>query len=431
MIEKINSIINEIAERRSKMKKIAFLVLVALMVAGLVVSACAAPTPTPTPAPAAQQLDIGVCSPLTGPMAFLGNQTINGTLLTIEDQNAKGGVTIGGQKYIVNPIVRDTKHDVVTARSIAEELIFDKKVKIVIGPFLSDGVGMQTVTEKNKVLLFVIQCAIPQMTGPNKPYTYFVSFPIPQMTYKLLYYTDKNLPGGKTVLSLAADVPDLGLFTTAMEDACKLLGYEWIGFEKFSTDTRNFEPFVARVLTHKADIIDAGNTGGVMGATQCVMLKQLRAAGFSGPILIPAAPPEEVLESTLTPQALDKVVSQYINVDGPIVNAKYRDVSKRYYAKHKEEAVDIVPGFYNVVSALFDFLNTQNTMDTTAWTEGFSKYCWDGTMDERSCWIEQVGDGINRRVAQNNWVTHYENGKPVTDFTAPFPWDLFVKPSSQ
>lgn len=237
------------------MKKIAFSMLIILMVAGLVASACAAPapasTPTPALAPAAQQLDIGVCSPLTGPMAFLGNQTINGTLLTIEDQNAKGGVTIGGQKYMLNPIVRDTKHDVVTARSIAEELIFDKKVKIIIGPFLSDGVGMQTVTEKNKVMLFVIQCAIPQMTGPNKPYTYFVSFPIPQMTYKLLYYTDKNLPGGKTVLSLAADVPDLGLFTTAMDDACKLLGYEWIGLEKFSTDTRNFEPFVARVLPIK------------------------------------------------------------------------------------------------------------------------------------------------------------------------------------
>jgi branched-chain amino acid transport system substrate-binding protein len=419
------------------MKKIAFSMLIILMVAGLVASACAAPAqapapaPTPAPAPAAQQLDIGVCSPLTGPMAFLGNQTINGNLLAIEDQNAKGGVTIGGQKYILNPIVRDTKFDVVVGKNVAEELVYDKKVKLITGPFLSDGVGAQTVTEKNKVLLFLIQFANPQQTGPSKSYSYAVSFPIPQMTYKLLYYTDKKLPGGKTVLSLGADVPDLGNFTKAMEDACKLLGYNWIGCEKFSTDTRDFAPFAARVLTYKADIIDAGNTGGVMGGVQPVMLKQLRAAGYTGPILIPAAPPEEVLVATVPAKDLDKVISQYINVDGPVVNPKYRDVCKRYQVKYKEEAVDIVPGFYNVMAAFFDFLNTQNTMDTTAWTEGFSKYCWDGLMDARSCWIEQVGDGINRRAAQNNWVTHYENGKPVTDFTAPFPWELFVKPPSQ
>ena len=134
------------------MKKIAFLMLIVLMAAGLVASACAAPAPAPSPTPApegeAKVLDVGVCSPLTGPMGYLGNQTINGTLLTIEDQNAKGGVTIGGQKYTINPIVRDTKHDVVTGRSIAEELVFTKQVPMIIGPFLADGVGIQTITEK-------------------------------------------------------------------------------------------------------------------------------------------------------------------------------------------------------------------------------------------------------------------------------------------
>ncbi len=414
------------------MKKVLLSLLLLVLVVGIALMGCAkpapTPAPTPTPAPAAQQLPIGVCSPLTGPMAFLGNQTINGTLLTIEDQNAKGGVTIAGQKYMLNPIIRDTKADLVVSKSIAEELIFDKKVKIIIGPFQADAIGMQTVTEKNKVLAFFI-APIPQMIGPNKPYTFMVAFPMAQMTHKILHYTKNNYPEAKTVLSVEADVPDAPTFAAATEEACKILGYNYLGFEKFSIDTRNFDPFIARALTHKPDIIDTGNTGGVMGAVQCVMLKQLRAAGFSGPIVIPAAPPEGVLLETVPAKDLDKVISQYVNVDGPVVNAKYRDVAKRYQAKYNEEAVDIVTGYYNVVAALFDFLNTQDTLDTTAWMEGFSKYCWDGLMDERSCWVEQVGDGINRKVFQNNWVTHYENGKPVTDYTAPISWELFVKPS--
>ena len=166
-----------------------------------------------------------------------------------------------------------------------------------------------------------------------------------------------------------------------------------------------------------------------MGGVQTVMLKQLRAAGFTGPILIPANPPEAVLEATLTPQALDKVVTIHINVDGPVVKPGFRDVCKRYYAKHNEEPTAIIPNFHNVMTALFDFLNTQDTMDTTVWMEGFSQYRWDGLMDTESFWVEQVGDGINRRVFVDNWITHYENGKPVTDFTAPIPWELFVKPS--
>ncbi len=410
-------------------------ILGVLVLAAILGGGCATPAPAPastaTPAPApAQQLDIGDCSPLTGTMAFLGNQTINGNLLAIDDQNAKGGVTIGGQKYTINPIVRDTKADVVVAKTVAEELVYDKKVKVITGPFLADGVGIQTVTEPNKVMAFFIQAAITQQVGPNKPYSFFVSFPVTQMTYKLLYYVDqKKLTTGKTVLSLAADVPDLVNFTNAMQAACKELGYDWVGYEKFSTDTRDFGAFVSRVIAHKPDIVDAGNTGGVMGGVQCVMLKQLRAAGFRGPILIPAPPPEEVLESTVPAQDMNGIITQYVNPDGSVVKPEYSDVCKRYQAKYKEEAVGIVTSFYNVMSALFDFLGTQNAMDTTSWMQGYSKYCWNGIMDMQSCWIGQVGDGINRRVFNNNWVTHYENGKPVTDFTAPIDWNLFTKAS--
>jgi hypothetical protein len=55
-------------------------------------------------------------------------------------------------------------------------------------------------------------------------------------------------------------------------------------------------------------------------------------------------------------------------------------------------------GFYNVMTAMFEFLNTQNTMDTTAWMQGFAKYRWQGIMGFESSWIGEVGDGINRRI---------------------------------
>ncbi len=124
------------------MKRTFLVAVVVALVSGFIMTGCG--KPTPAAAPAAQQLDIGVASPLTGTMAFLGGESINGILMAIEDQNAHGGVTIGGQNYMLNPIQRDTKADLIVAKSVAEELVFDKKVKIISGPFQSDAVGMQS-----------------------------------------------------------------------------------------------------------------------------------------------------------------------------------------------------------------------------------------------------------------------------------------------
>ena len=40
--------------------------------------------------------------------------------------------------------------DVIDGKSIAEELIFDKGVKVIAGPCLADAVGVQYVTRKEQ-----------------------------------------------------------------------------------------------------------------------------------------------------------------------------------------------------------------------------------------------------------------------------------------
>ena len=85
-------------------------------------------------AAAPRTLDIGIATPLTGPAAHLGANIRNGALFAIEDQNAQGGVTIAGQKYLLKPIVMDTKMNAATGKVVTERLVYEKKVKVVIGP---------------------------------------------------------------------------------------------------------------------------------------------------------------------------------------------------------------------------------------------------------------------------------------------------------
>jgi ABC-type branched-subunit amino acid transport system substrate-binding protein len=149
------------------MRKLVVSIFVAAIVLAMLVSGCAkpAPSPAPTPAPAPappKVLDIGIATPLTGTAAHHGTMMQNGILMAIEDQNEEGGITIAGEKYTLNPIIRDNKMDLVVAKSVTEELVFDKGVKVIAGPFIMDSIAAQTVAESNKVILFLINPILPQ-----------------------------------------------------------------------------------------------------------------------------------------------------------------------------------------------------------------------------------------------------------------------------
>ena len=124
-------------------------------------------------------LDIGVATPLTGPAAHIGTNMKNAILMAIEDQNAQGGVKIAGERYLLNPIILDTKKDAAVGKAVAEQLVYDKKVKVIVGPFIDDSIGVQSVTEPNKIIAFFVTPSTPNMTGPSKPYSFFVNGLIP------------------------------------------------------------------------------------------------------------------------------------------------------------------------------------------------------------------------------------------------------------
>lgn len=125
------------------MRKLAVATLVVGMVTAILVAggctAKSAPIPSSPQSPL-KTLDIGMATPLSGPQALAGTQMQNAVLLAVSDQNQQGGVNIAGQKYTLNAVVRDTKFNVIVSKSVAEELVFEKGVKVIAGPFIADTV---------------------------------------------------------------------------------------------------------------------------------------------------------------------------------------------------------------------------------------------------------------------------------------------------
>lgn len=411
------------------MKRVLLSLMLIVLAVGIAIVGCAKPATTPTPTPASappKTLDIGIATPLTGAHAFIGTHIQNATLLAIDEQNAQGGVTIGGQKYVLNAIIRDTKQDMVLGKSIAEELIFDKKVKVIIGPFISDAIGAQRVTEANKVVAFLAQVTIPGMSGPEKPYTFFWTPTLEQMYVNPSAYVQKYYPEAKTVISIAPDIPTLPAFLAAIETVLPQYGLEWIGLEKFPLGTKDLTPIIARALPKHPDIIDTCATGGMAGLGS-LSIKQLRQAGFTGPIIMPASPSRGETEEVVPKEHLYKIAIGYCDVNSPIISEEYRQVYNRFKEKFQKAPDSPVFEAYNPVKALFQFLDGQDAMDTTAWVEGFGKYHWQGVFGFESYWVGKKVWRIDRRVFGSAWVSDYKDGNLVTEFTAPLPYELFVE----
>ena len=405
------------------MKKVLLSLMLIMLMVGIAVTGCAKPAPSaaPTPAPApTKTLDIGVATPLTGPMSFVGTTIHNAVLLAIEDQNNEGGVTIGGQKYKLNPIVRDTKQDLVLGKSIAEELIFDKGVKVIMGPFVSDAIGAQPVTEKNKITAFLMQPTLMSMTGPNKPYTFFFGGSPEQFYNNTSAYTQKFYPELKKVLSLSPDIPSLPIFEAAIKKVLPHYGQEWLGMDKFPLSTRDLTPVIARALAKNPDIFDCSCSGGMAGMGPLVP-KIAREIGFTGPIIMPMSPAKGALEEVVPAKSLTGVIMNDYDINSAATTPKFRAVHDRAKEKYKIVPDVLLFNTYNVTKAFFEFLNTQNVIDSTVWMEGFAKYRWQNIYGFENYWLGENLWGIDRRVWQCPWVSEYRDGKVGTQFEAPLP----------
>jgi branched-chain amino acid transport system substrate-binding protein len=403
------------------MRKLLILLLGILMLAAMLAGGCAKPTAAPAPTPAtAKTLDIGVATPLTGPMSFIGTTIQNAILLSIEDQNNEGGVTIGGQKYELNPIIRDTKQDLVLGKSIAEELIFDKGVKVIMGPFVSDAIGAQPVTEKNKIIAFLMQPTLMSMTGPDKPYTFFFGGSPEQFYNGTSAYTQKFYPELKKVLSVSPDIPSLPIFEAAIKRVLPHYGQEWMGMDKFPLNTTDLTPVIARELSKKPDIFDCSCAGGMAGMGP-LMPKLAREAGFTGPIIMPMSPAKGALEEIVPAKSLTRVIMNDYDINSSAVTPDFRAVYDR-----AKQRFGIVPdallfNTYNVTKAFFVFLNSQDTIDDTVWMENFAKYRWQNMYGFENYWLGKNIWGADRRVWQCPWVSEYKDGKVANQFLAPLP----------
>jgi hypothetical protein len=81
---------------------------------------------------------------------------------------------------------------------------------------------------------------------------------------------------------------------------------------------------------------------------------------------------------------------------------------------------------YEGANAFFAFLDSQNTMDTTAWVRGFEQFRWKTVYGHEGRWVGKPIFGVNRFFIDTLWTSEWKDGKVQnTQVIEKFPWEWF------
>jgi branched-chain amino acid transport system substrate-binding protein len=231
-----------------------------------------------TPVRAACELKLGAMGPLSGPAAQWGLAMTGAATLAAAEANKDGGLKVGGEVCHVTVVTYDSKYTAEGAAAGANQLISDG-VKFIVGPVGSPEVtGIKPVAARNHVLVLADSYAKNAIgkqwplvfhvgPGPSEWADPIVKAAKAKFNIHSVVVVAPNDQGGTDIASVDADVYKANGITASEE--------------YYQRGTSNFEPIISRILSSKPDAVDTassppGDTG--------IIAKQLRQAGFQGPI---------------------------------------------------------------------------------------------------------------------------------------------------
>ncbi len=303
------------------------------------------------PAGAAEKtLNIGMLGPLSGGAANYGVELQRGAEMKVDEINKAGGLKIGGDVYKLKLIAYDHKGQAAEAATAANKLVFQDKVKFIIGNAVGATCNAaQTVTEPQKVV-FAFVCWGTKNLAPDKPYSFRSMLSQWEAAEPFYRWVKEKHPNIKKI-AIVSPNDTSGLDTnTAVVKAVKSLGFELVAEETYERGTKDFYPILTKMLAQKPDMIDVAASP---PAEAALLVKQARELGFKGAKGWTAGTNPANLIDVAGKENAEGIWSPInVNVDSDFVSPAVRKFGADYRARYKES-----PGVIAVANfAAFDVI---------------------------------------------------------------------------
>lgn len=252
--------------RRTFMRVSAVIVIAAaLLLAGCLNSQKTRPTNT---------VKIGVIVPLTGNAGVLGDYTLKGLQLAVDEQNAKGGLL--GKKIELD--VKDSKADPKEGVAIAKNMLNQEQKPFLIYSIISGvTLAIKPETEKNGVIL--MSAVGTDKFLENSKYTVRNYVSATTIGQNLVPYLKDNLKVHNLLVFYSNN--EYGI---SVKDAVKKFADESglaVSAEPYEEASLDYKSLIAAKVNKGIECVYVAGVGKGLGT----MIKQIRESGYSGKIV--------------------------------------------------------------------------------------------------------------------------------------------------
>jgi len=197
-------------------------------------------------------IKIGMVSPMSGPIGFLGEYMRNSATVEVDRLNREGGLL--GRK--VELLVRDDELRADKSVELVREFIERDRVSLIIGPsFTTNALAVKPLVSQAKVIHL-----LPTASGPGvldtAPYTFRMQEPDVLRLQVLAKWAARN-SFKKLGMVVINDATGQGM-ARIMPDETRRAGMEYVGHEFFRADDQDLTPQVLKLKEAGADVLMAG-----------------------------------------------------------------------------------------------------------------------------------------------------------------------------
>lgn len=363
----------------------------------------------------AQQTDVlklGVIAALSGGGTAWGQGLVRGVELAAEEVNSGGGLKVGDKSYKLTVIPYDDQYNAAQAKTAAERLVHDEKVKFLFGPVGSPG-GLSTVavTQPEKVIQFVDGYAPKILDNDWKKdsYVFRTGLSSTEFAEPIVAWIKKQMPDVKKIGIIAPNDAVGQQAITALVDRYKAQGFQvWTDF--YERGSKEFTPVLLRMVTQGIDLFDLNaNPPGEAG----LLIKQAREVGYTGRILqAGGSGVREIVEAIGKPSE-GFLKYDVIDFNDPAV----QPFVKKYEAKYSGPINGLAPQYYSAAHILFEAIRRAGSLDTTKIRDQIEAL--EGTevpgLIGKLKWTGAKTYGVEHQIVIPFYIMKVVNGKGVVE----------------